>query len=83
MSRTDLRVALLLGLAHHPLAQADKRVLRPGGHGVGQLAQLNGETGIDLGSGFLVTTDAWHSLRRLPRSKGVWNRLDRTQGEAL
>ena len=34
MSRTDLRVALLLGLAHHPLAQPDKRVLRRAPEGV-------------------------------------------------
>jgi hypothetical protein len=35
--------ALVLGVAYHALAQPDERVFVPAGHGVGQLAQLDGE----------------------------------------
>jgi hypothetical protein len=34
---------LFPGAAEHPLAQLDEPVLVPAGHGVGQLAQLNGK----------------------------------------
>ena len=30
-------------MADHPLTQPDQRILQPAGHGVGQLAQLDGE----------------------------------------
>jgi hypothetical protein len=50
---------LFSGAADHPSARVDQRVLMPAGHGIGQLAQLDGEL-VRIRSGFWPPAAAPH-----------------------